>query len=75
MSSQITGLEKELCFIKKRLLCTTFLKCDECNYNASSETVLKRQITTKHKHTLKTPDKSKDINLNASLKLAEPSEE
>ena len=49
------------------------LNCDECGYNASSETVLKYHMTTKHNP--KTPEKSRDSNLDDSLKIVSPSEE
>ena len=75
MSSKIISLENEMSSIKKSYLFTTVFKCEECNYNASSETVLNRHITTKYKHLSKTPEKSRDSIFNDSLKVAEYSEE
>ena len=48
MSSQIVNLEKEICSFNQNYTSTPVFKCDECGYNASSETVLKRYMTTKH---------------------------
>ena len=53
ISNQIVVLEKEIISIKKSPI---IFKCDECGYEASSETVLKLHVTTKHKRNFKTPE-------------------
>ena len=75
MSSQIISFEKEMCSINKSMLVKSVFKCEECNYNASTETVLKRHVTSKHKHLYKTPEKSRESILNDSLKFAKDCEE
>ena len=50
-------------------------KCEECNYNASTETVLKCHITSKHKHLSKTPEMSRESIFNDSLKFSKYIEE
>ena len=64
-----------MCSIKKGKLVKSVFKCEECNYNASTEISLKRQITSKHKYLFKTPEKSRESNLNDSLNFAEDIEE
>ena len=53
------------------MLVKSACKCEKCNYNASTETVIKRHITSKHKHLSKTPEKSRESILNDSLRFAE----
>ena len=44
MSNKINDLEKEISTI------TIMFNCDECGYGSSTEPVLKRHMTTKHKN-------------------------
>ena len=75
MSSQVIWLEKKMCSINYSILVKSVFKCEECNYNASTETVLKGHITSKHKHLSKTPEKSRESIFNDSLKSAKYIEE
>ena len=45
------------------------LQCDQCEYKASTTTVLKRHITSKHKKDSITPEKERSTDLNTSLKI------
>ena len=45
-------------------------KCDEYGYEASSETVLERHRTIKHKQNSITPEKSRHSDLDDSFKLS-----
>ena len=49
--------------------------CDRCGYEASTETVLKRHMTTKHKDNSATQEKSRNSDLDESLKLSPINEE
>ena len=50
------SLYKEMCSSKKTFLFTIILKFDESDYNPKLETVLKRHMTTNHKHFSKTTE-------------------
>ena len=75
MSNQIDSLKSEIDTIKKSSTSAPGFKCDECGYNASSKTVLKCHVTTKHKHTINNPEKSRELSLDDSLKLDNNSQE
>ena len=78
MSLQIRNLEKELNSSKKDLHHTSPFTCDSCSYEASSETVLKRHKTTKHKQKTNehsTPEKERTSNHNESLNISNTFEE
>jgi hypothetical protein len=56
--------------------------CDECGYGSSTETVLKRHMTTKHKNNstkhnsvISAPEKERSISLDNSLQLELPVQE
>ena len=48
---------------------TQSLQCDQCEYKASTTTVLKRHITSKHKKNIVTPEKERSRDLNTSLNV------
>ena len=75
MSNKIINLEKEINRFKKTSPTTIICKWDECGYEASSEPVLKRHMTTKHKQNSKTSEKSRDSDLDDTLKLSPFNEE
>jgi hypothetical protein len=54
MSAQIINLESNIEAIKKFLANKSLFECDECGYQASPQSVLKRHITMKHP-IIKTP--------------------
>ena len=69
MSAQIINLERNIEAIKKSLANKFLFECDECGYQASSQSVLKRYMTMKHPIT-KTPEKLRDSDLNNSLQVS-----
>ena len=73
MSQQITSLQRELYSMKKISPSTAFSKSTECSYKASTNTVLKPHITTKHN--IKTLEKIRDSITYDSPKLDHSSQE
>ena len=69
MNNQIINLAKEISTFKKTPPSTIIFKCDECGYEASSETVLKRHKTSKHKEHNLTPGKERSTEHDISLQL------
>ena len=59
--------DKIISTFKKTSSCTIMFKCDEWGNEASSETVLKPHMTTKHTQNSITPEKSRDSDLNDSI--------
>ena len=49
MTIKIEQLEQELSYFKNNVQNQPAFKCNDCGYQASSSTVLKRHTTTKHK--------------------------
>jgi hypothetical protein len=77
MCLKISNLEKEL---QNRIIKEAFLeskiKCDKCEYTASSNTVLKRHNSMKHNNSAnKTPEKVRGASHNDSLQLSPISDE
>ena len=72
LSRQIISLEKEMCSIKKSMLVKSAFKCEEWNYNASTETVFKCHVISKHKYLSKTLKRvGRESILNDPLKFDE----
>ena len=69
MSNTIINLEKEISTFKKTSPSKIIFMCDECGYEASSETVLKRHITSKHKVHIPTPEKERSTEHDNSIQL------
>lgn len=77
MCLKISNLEKELqnSIIKEAFL-ESKIKCDKCEYTASSNTVLKRHNSMKHNNSAnKTPEKVRGASHNDSLQLSPISDE
>ena len=73
MSQQITSLQNEISSMKKKSSSTALFKWTECGYKASTNTVLKRHITTKHN--IKTLEQISDSITYDSPKLVHSSQE
>ena len=69
MSNTIINLEKEISTFKKTSPSKTIFMCDECGYEASSETVLKRHKTSKHKEHNPKPEKERSTEHDTSHQL------
>ena len=54
---------------ESNLSSNTSYKCDQCGYNASTQSVLKRHVRTKHKEKVPTPEKERGREHNTSLQL------
>ena len=63
------NLESDIEAIKKFLTNKSLFKCDECGYQTSCQSVLKRHITMKYP-IIKTPEKLRDSDLNHSLQVS-----
>ena len=75
MSNNIARLEAEIKEIKSSdITQMSDFSCEKCNYKASSNTVLKRHTTTKHKHISLIQEKVRSSNTDVSSKLIIPSE-
>ena len=75
MSNNIARLEAEIKEIKSSdSTQISDFSCEKCNYKASSNTVLKRHTSTKHKHISLTPEKVRSSDSHDSPKLIIPSE-
>ena len=69
MNNQIINLEKEISTFKKTPPSKIIFKCDECGDDASSETILKRHKTSKHKEHNPTPEKERSTEHDTSHQL------
>ena len=56
--------------LTKTTTSSIIFNCDKYGYEASTATVLKRHMTTKHKNNSTTPEKSRNSDLDESLKLS-----
>ena len=75
MSNNISRLQAEIKEIKSSdSTQKSEFSCEKCDYKASSNTVLKRHTTTKHKHISLTPEKLRSSDTEDSPKLISPSE-
>ena len=74
MAAQITHLETKIAALEKISTIKSGFHCDDCGYSASSQTVLKRHITTKHQST-NLQENLRDPDLDKSLQLSPGSEE
>ena len=72
MCVKISNLEKELeNRIIKEVFLETKIKCDKCEYTASSNAVLKHHNSMKHNNSdNKTPEKVRGASHNDTLKLS-----
>ena len=74
MNMKLGALENEIKQIKsKEDSKTSEFSCEKCDYQASSNTVLKRHISTKHKHKTLTPEKERSSISEKSVKAVSPS--
>ena len=69
MHVKIANLENELkSRIIKEAVVENKIKCDKCEYTASSNSVLKRHNSMKHKKSLNnTPEKMREVSHNDSI--------
>ena len=76
MNIKIGTLETEIQNIKnKKVSQTSEFSCEKCDYKASSNTVLKRHTTNKHKHISFTPEKDRSVlEVEDIVKVVSPSE-
>ena len=78
MKAQICDLTEEVKNIKSKkhkVRSDLSLKCEICDYKASTKSVLKRHTTTKHKKNIPPPENERHRDLETSLPLLVPLEE
>ena len=78
MENTIKTMSKQLKLLEEKVKCNNCeqLSCEVCEYKASSSTVLKRHVSTKHKKNRNsTPEKEKKSSHDDSLNISTPIEE
>ena len=77
MSEKLVALEEKIQNInsESKSSASTTLKCDQCDYKASKNSVMKRHVASKHKSVISALEKERSIALDNSLQLELPVQE
>ena len=77
MSEKVVALEEKIQNIDSESKSSTSktFKCDQCDYKASKNSILKRHVTSKHKSVISALEQERSIALDDSLQLELPVQE